>query len=500
MNLAYPEENRAAVTAQIRPAVEEPQPTRLSVLMPVYNEFWTLRTIVARVLSSPVAVDLELVIVDDCSTDGSWDLIQELATAEPRIRPFRHERNAGKGAALRTAIAQAIGEIAIVQDADLEYDPHEFPALLQPILDGKADAVFGSRYAGATRRVSPFWHTMINKGLTLLSNVANNLCLTDMETCYKMVRTDVLKRLRLKSKSFTFEPELTCRLAQWGARIWEVPISYSARTYLDGKKIRPRDGLLALWEIVRSRYLDPQFTTDSKLYSLTSAAQSPRYQSRIAKQIEPYVGQRVLETGAGLGALSGFLVRREQLTLTDDDPLCVHMLRQRFGGRNNVQIERLSLSAAIQNKRWKNAAFDTVVCSRGLEGCSEDQETLAGFYDLLPPGGHCIVMVPGGSRRLTPLDQSIGIKRRYNEQNLAESLASAGFEVVDTQSFDKLTGLLWQNACRILGPAVFNANRAKFAERLLPVTRFFDAILPGEGHSILAVGRKPMKAAGRAAA
>jgi glycosyltransferase involved in cell wall biosynthesis len=238
---------------------------RLSVLMPVYNERRTLPAIVARVLSSPVPLEIELIIVDDCSSDGSWEVIQELAAADERIKTLRHEQNAGKGSALRTAIAQISGDVAIVQDADLEYDPHEYRLLLPPILSGKADAVFGSRYAGTPRRVTPFWHTLINRGLTLLSNIVNNLWLTDMETCYKMVRADVLKHLRLTSRTFTFEPELTCRLAQWGARIYEVPISYNSRGYNDGKKIRPRDGFLALGEIVRARFLDRRFTNDVEL-------------------------------------------------------------------------------------------------------------------------------------------------------------------------------------------------------------------------------------------
>ena len=238
---------------------------RLSVLMPVYNEHRTLPEIVARVLSSPTPLDFELIFVDDCSSDGSWEVIQELAAADPRIKALRHNRNAGKGAALRTAIAEISGDVAIVQDADLEYDPHEYRLLLPPILSGKADAVFGSRYAGTPRRVTPFWHTLINRGLTLLSNIINNLWLTDMETCYKMVRADILKNLRLTSRTFTFEPELTCRLSQWGARIYEVPISYNSRGYNDGKKIRPRDGFLALGEIVRARFLDRRFTVNADL-------------------------------------------------------------------------------------------------------------------------------------------------------------------------------------------------------------------------------------------
>jgi glycosyltransferase involved in cell wall biosynthesis len=245
-----------------RSAAADPseQIRRLSVLMPVYNECRTLREIVARVLSSPVSLEIELIIVDDFSSDGSWEVVQELAAADPRIKALRHARNSGKGSALRTAIAEISGDVAIVQDADLEYDPHEYRLLLPPILAGKADAVFGTRYAGTPRRVTPFWHTLVNRGLTLLSNIVNNLWLTDMETCYKMVRADVLKRLRLTSRTFTFEPELTCRLAQWGARIYEVPISYNSRGYRDGKKIRARDGLLALGEIVRSGFLDRRFT------------------------------------------------------------------------------------------------------------------------------------------------------------------------------------------------------------------------------------------------
>jgi glycosyltransferase involved in cell wall biosynthesis len=247
---------RDPASADVRQPPSRHPLEKLSVIMPVFNERRTLREIVDRVLRSPIPLDIELVAVDDRSSDGSWELLQQLAEDDTRVRVFRHERNRGKGAAIRTAIEHVTGDVAVIQDADLEYDPSEYTKLLGPILKDDADAVFGSRFVGYPRRVLPFWHTLVNKGLTLLSNIVNDLTLTDMETCYKMVRTDVLRRIRLKSNSFTIEPELTCRLAQCGARIHEVPVSYSGRSFREGKKIRPIDGFKAIWAILRFRFLD----------------------------------------------------------------------------------------------------------------------------------------------------------------------------------------------------------------------------------------------------
>ncbi|MGA2257434.1 MAG: glycosyltransferase [Thermoguttaceae bacterium] len=462
----------------------------LSVLMPVYNEVWTLREIVTRVLTSPVPLELELVIVDDCSTDGSWDLIQKLAAADRRVKPVRHICNAGKGSALRTAIGQITGDVAVVQDADLEYDPHEFRLLLSPILDGKADAVFGSRYAGGSRRVSPFWHTMVNKGLTLVSNVVNNLCLTDMETCYKMIRADILKRLRLQSCSFTFEPELTCRLAQWGARIYEVPISYNSRTYLDGKKIRPRDGLLALGEIFCARFLDTRFTDHADYYRLTALARTTRYHRWLAQQIGPYLGPRVLEAGAGLGSLSGWLVRRERLVLVDDEPLCLPVLQQRFGGRDNVRIEQGQLTTA-DFERWQEEQIDSVVCSRLLERQEADDWAVKGIFELLPPGGHCVLLLPAGAKPETSGHRNLGWRRRFDPVQVNQLLTEAGFDIVCSRQFDKLG--------RLFGGSR-SPRHASFADRFWPLARLADLFLPFSGQTLLVVGRKPGLALQRAAA
>jgi glycosyltransferase involved in cell wall biosynthesis len=226
----------------------------LSVLMPVYNEHATIEAIVDQVRRAPVApLQIELVVVDDGSTDGSRDVLQRLL-GEGRIQKLHlQENNRGKGAAIKRALGMSTGDIVIVQDADLEYDPADWPVLLGPIIDGKADAVFGSRFLGGPHRVLFFWHSVGNKLLTTFSNMLTNLNLTDMETCYKAMRGEIARSIQpsLRSDRFGFEPEITARLAKAQARIFEVPISYSGRTYAEGKKINWRDGVAAFWHILK---------------------------------------------------------------------------------------------------------------------------------------------------------------------------------------------------------------------------------------------------------
>ncbi len=221
----------------------------LSVLIPVYNERNTIHRILDEVHS--VSVRKQIVCVDDCSTDGTRDELVKLKDQGRIDVLLFHDVNRGKGAAIRTALAASAGNVVIVQDADLEYDPADWPGLLEPIIDGRADAVFGSRFLGGPHRVLYFWHSVGNTVLTTFSNMLTNLNLTDMETCYKAIRGDLARSLRLTSDRFGFEPEVTARLAQAKARIYEVPISYSGRTYAEGKKIGWRDGVAAIWHILR---------------------------------------------------------------------------------------------------------------------------------------------------------------------------------------------------------------------------------------------------------
>lgn len=229
-------------------------PNGLSVLIPVYNEDVTVIDVIKRVEATGLA--REIVIVDDCSTDNTKKVLQEFAQGKDHIVLGFHEKNRGKGAAVRSALAKASGDMLVVQDADLEYDPKDFPTLLEPMLDGKADVVFGSRFLSGPHRVLFFWHYVVNRMLTFLSNVLTNLNLTDMEVGYKLFSKKALEGITIKSDRFNFEPEITAKVAKKRLRIYEVPISYDGRTYEEGKKIGPIDGLEALWTIFKYRFVD----------------------------------------------------------------------------------------------------------------------------------------------------------------------------------------------------------------------------------------------------
>jgi glycosyltransferase involved in cell wall biosynthesis len=226
---------------------------RLSVVIPVYNEVRTIEQVVARVRAVPL--EKEILIVDDGSTDGTRQRLEDIVRHDD-VKVLYHERNKGKGAALRTGFAAATGDVLIIQDADLEYDPRDYTALLEPILDGRADVVYGSRFLGGPHRVLFFWHYVGNRVLTLMSNALTNLNLTDMETGYKVFRRDILNDIPLRSNRFGFEPEFTVKVAKRMLRVYEVPISYSGRTYAEGKKITWRDGIAAIFTILRFRIFD----------------------------------------------------------------------------------------------------------------------------------------------------------------------------------------------------------------------------------------------------
>ena len=268
--------------------------TLLSVLVPLYNEEEFVAPLIERVLQAPLpdGMEREIIVVDDGSRDGSAEIVAELAARHPEVRLVRHERNRGKGAAICTAIELARGDYSIIQDADLEYDPREYVNLLRPLLEGKADVVYGSRFMiVGERRVLYFWHSVANKLLTEFCNLVSDLNLTDMETCYKIFRTSLLKSIPIRSERFGIEPELTIKVARRQVRIYETPISYHGRTYEEGKKIGLKDAIEALCVILRYAFTNDIYK-DSGPDILHALSKAPRFNRWMAETIRPYVGEQ----------------------------------------------------------------------------------------------------------------------------------------------------------------------------------------------------------------
>ncbi|MGD0619423.1 MAG: glycosyltransferase [Bryobacteraceae bacterium] len=469
----------------------------LSVLIPVYNERAVVERCLAHVLSAPLPENMEreLIVVDDCSSDGTSSVLERLAASEPCIRLYRQSVNQGKGAAVRTAIEHARGDFCLIQDADLEYDPAEYPRLLQPLLDGHADAVFGSRYlAGAQMRVLPFWHSVINKTLTGVSNMFSDLSLTDMETCYKVFRTDLLKSIPIRSQRFGIEPELTMKAAKRKLRIYEVPISYHGRTWEEGKKIGWKDGLQALGVILHFWLIDDLYAQPYGRAFLNNLEGTPQYLNWMAELLRPYLGDRILEIGAGIGTLSGSLIgRRLAYVATERDPLYLHALHNRFLRTPNVSVREFDPDQPSLTHNLSEP-FDTVLCINLLEYV-DAPAFLRQVFDWMKPGGTLIALVPQGPALFGSLDRTLGHKRRYGAAQLRALLSEYGFEVVRTRQLNKVAAPSWWLFSRLLGRREINKLTLKIFDKTVWLWRRIDFLLPWRGLSLVAIAKKPGAAA-----
>ena len=489
------------------PADLSVEPLTVSVLVPVYNERYLVAESLRRLRileHSPFLSHVEVIVVDDASTDGTTQILGHLE-AELGARDdgkmewvfLRHERNRGKGGAIQTALARATGDVTIIHDADLEYDPADISRMLKVYAENQADAVFGSRFAGGeVRRVLLYRHEIGNKLLTFLCKLVSNLNLTDAWTCYKAVRTSLLKSIPLESNDFRIEPELAIKLAKREARVFEIPINYYGRTYEEGKKINWRDGMRALGAITRFALTDHVFVEDEYgSQILGRLARAPRFNRWIADTLRPFCGERVLEIGSGVGNLSRMLVPRRSYVASDINPLYLDTLRA-------LQINRPYLSAAycdvsdLASFPHTDGGHDTVICLNVLEHVEDDRTALSNVKAVLSEAGRALILVPYGPRNYGTLDKILGHHRRYTRESLERLARDCDLQVTNLIEFNRFGALAWYVNGKLMRRHSFGLLQIWMLNLLTPLLRRIDRFLPLPPLSLIAV-MEPRRDAGQ---
>ncbi len=474
----------------------ENQGPLLSILVPLYNEAEFIQAVLKRIVLAPLPDGLrrEIIVADDASVDGSPDLVEAVAQRYPGlIRLIRCPQNQGKGAAVRAALEHATGDYCLIQDADLEYDPADYPALLEPLLDGSADVVYGSRFLSAgRRRVLYYWHSVANHFLTTICNIISNLNLTDMETCYKAFRTPLLKSIPIRSNRFGIEPEITIKVAKRQARVYEVPISYNGRTYEEGKKIGMKDAFQALWVMLRCSVTGDLYK-DPGAEILDAFSVAPRFNKWMADTIRPYVQERVLEIGAGMGNLTRALARGKQRYIASDiDSEHLSRLQSSLRHYLNVETRYCDLGKSGDFEPLADAV-DTVICLNVLEHIEDDQGALRNIYTALSPGGRAIVLVPCGQEIFGQLDVILGHYRRYSTSQLRERFEQSGFEVERILEFNHISRPSWYFTGKIAKRSRISRFQLKIFDRLVWLWRRIDRFIPWKPTSLIAIASKPQR-------
>jgi glycosyltransferase involved in cell wall biosynthesis len=474
--------------------------TTLSILVPVYNEQFLVEASLARLEvldESPLLEKIKVIVVDDGSSDHTPDAIarfrdsRELQTKSKLSWLWvRHEKNSGKGAAVRTGLKHVDTELVVIHDADLEYHPADLLRMVEVFLYEDADAVFGSRFmSGGYKRAIFFRHALGNKLLTFLCDLVCDLNLTDMETCYKMVRSKLLKSIPLESSTFDVEPELAIKLAKRGSRIFEVPISYSGRTYGEGKKIKWTDGVRALWAILHYAASDRIFTEDENGGEILERLnRAPRFTRWMADVIQPYIGDRVLEVGAGTGNMSVHLMPRSVYWATDVN---AHYLDCLVTLRATRPYMRVAYTDAMDGESFpRGQSFDTVVCLNVVEHVQDDLAALRNVWNALSDGGRAIILVPCGPGLYGTLDEVLGHFRRYTHEQLVDVAEQAGFRIEEVLNFNRPGVLAWWLNGRVLHRKTFGLGQIRMLNILTPVFRLVDSWMPLPPLSIIAILRK----------
>lgn len=475
----------------------------LSVVMPCYNEAATIEECARRILKSPYTQ--ELIVVDDGSTDGTLQAARQLQ--DPRIVIISQLVNRGKGAALRRGIAAATAPYVIVQDADLEYDPADYGRLLGPLQNDEADVVYGSRFAlHRPHRVLYYWHSVGNRILTTLSNMFTNRNLSDMEICYKAFRREVIQSFTIEEERFGFEAEITAKVARGKWRVFEVGISYSGRTYEAGKKITWRDGVRALYCIIRySRFGDPNkvSTRDPATAFQTTFAEidgelsetletldgARRYTDWIYSFIAPHVGPEVLEVGAGHGTFTERLMKgRTRLVATELSSRSLQLLEARYAEHSNVEIRGADIAECCATE-----SYDTIILVNVLEHIEDDALAVRQLAAALNPGGRLVLWVPAFQELYSDFDRQIGHYRRYRRATLATLAADAGLELIDLRYVNFIGGLAWWLIAKKLHQRPTTPSRVgAFDALFVPIiSRLESGRSPLFGQSALCVAGRP---------
>ena len=468
----------------------------LSILIPVYNEAHSIRAVLSRVVEAPAdffrdqSLSVSLIVVDDGSTDGSYEEIQAFAREhqEVSLSLLRHHCNTGKGAAVCTAIAQAQSDFSIIQDADFEYDPMDYPIMLAPLISGEADVVLGSRFMGnVARRPLGFWQAAANHMLSTLAGMAAGLAISDIETGYKAFRTSLAKTVPLRSKRFGLDPEIIIQFAKRHARVVEVPISYRGRTQEEGKKIRMKDAISGSASIFRT-WLFSAAHVDPAADMLVAMSGARRFNRWMAETIRPWVKGDVIEIGAGIGNLTVLLspgCRSYLATDTDEEHLSE--LRSRIAYSRNVTTERCEFTSAHDINPLRGSA-DCIVCLNVLEHVLDDQAGLRNICLCLRPGGRAVVLVPQGPQLFGSLDEVLDHKRRYTESELRHKMSEAGFEVTESLPFNRATWPGWYLNGTLLRRRTLSRFQLWSFDLLVPWFRRIDSKLPWPPNSLIAIG------------